>query len=180
MIKYYFDPPLDSRIAWLGLERGSIGASGYDLMANIGTERTINPGERWLIGTGLHLEMPIGVEAQVRSRSGLAINHGVIVLNAPGTVDSDYRGEVCVTLYNAGVRHTRGEDGLLVEGQPFVIHPGMRIAQLVFARVIGVDMAMPEQVEAKRAYHSEPTRVAHAWELSQTERGGGGHGSTGH
>ena len=172
MIKYWFAPPMSANVT-LKLERGSIGASGYDLMANIGTERTINPGERWLIGTGLHLEMQIGTEAQIRSRSGLALNDGVIVLNAPGTIDADYRGEVGVTLYNAGVRHTRGEDRVQVEGQPFIITPGMRIAQLVFAPVYGVEATHPFSIL------SSPMRVSRRDELIETKRGGGGHGSTG-
>lgn len=153
MIKYFLENP-DHR-----LERRSAGASGYDLMADCSRDQIeISPGQRWLVSTGLYLDMPIGVEAQVRSRSGLSLDHGVIVLNAPGTIDSDYRGEVKVLLFNAGAERVR-------------IVPGQRIAQLVFAPVIvpGIDWSFP----------MEPTRVSSRDELSWTERGSGGHGSTG-
>lgn len=173
MIKYFLDSPMVAGLD-LRFERGSDGASGYDLMANCSSPRTINPGERLFVGTGLYLEMPRGVEAQSRSRSGLSLNHGVIVLNAPGTIDSDYRGEVGVTLYNAGTRHTRGEDGLLVEGRPYVVLPGARIAQLVFCPIVGVH-------DAKGWVENigEPRRVNSRRDLSETTRGEGGHGSTG-
>lgn len=160
MIKY-----LLTNSEW-NLQRGTIGASGYDLKAALGegNERKMYPGERWLVPTGLYLSMPLGVEAQVRSRSGLAINHGVIVLNAPGTVDSDYRGEVKVSLINLG-------------SVPFTIVPGERIAQLVFCPVL------PEYIQLQRSFgHAvamEMTRVYAMSELGDTARGAGGHGSTG-
>jgi dUTP pyrophosphatase len=98
------------------------GASGYDLRAAIDTEVVLQPGRLAVVPTGLRLEMPDELEAQVRPRSGLAAQHQVGVLNSPGTVDSDYRGEVKVLLFNFGAA-------------PFHIGRGDRIAQLVFARV---------------------------------------------
>lgn len=98
------------------------GAAGLDLRAAIGESLTLAPGARALVPTGLAMQLPEGFEAQVRPRSGLAINHGVTVLNAPGTIDSDYRGEVKVPLINLG--HV-----------PFAIARGDRIAQMVIAPV---------------------------------------------
>lgn len=100
------------------------GAAGLDLLAAIPDhdEITLNFGERGLVPTGLALHLPPGHEAQVRPRSGLAFKHGVTVLNTPGTIDADYRGEVKVLLVNFG-------------SEPFVIRRGMRIAQLVVAPV---------------------------------------------
>lgn len=96
-------------------------SAGMDLRANIETPLTLPPHERALIGTGLYIALPPGYEAQVRPRSGLALKKGITVLNAPGTVDADYRGEVGVILYNAS-------------HEPFVIEPGERIAQMVIAK----------------------------------------------
>lgn len=98
------------------------GASGYDLRAAVDTEVVLQPGRLAVVPTGLRLEMPEELEAQVRPRSGLAAHHQVGVLNSPGTVDSDYRGEVKVLLFNFG-------------DAPFHVARGDRIAQLVFARV---------------------------------------------
>ncbi len=98
------------------------GAAGLDLMAAIEQPITLAPGARTLVPTGLEMAIPEGFEGQVRPRSGLAARHGVTVLNAPGTVDWDYRGEVKVILVNFGA-------------DPFEITPGMRIAQLVIAPV---------------------------------------------
>ncbi|HEY7669932.1 MAG TPA: dUTP diphosphatase [Hyphomicrobium sp.] len=127
----------------------SKGAAGLDLVAALDTQHplTLAPGARALIPTGLVLELPAGYEAQVRPRSGLALNYGIAVLNSPGTIDSDYRGEVGVVLANLG--HA-----------PFEIRRGERIAQLVVHPV-----ARAELVEAD--------------EVSGTERGNGGFGSTG-
>lgn len=100
----------------------SPGAAGYDLMAAIDAPRVIPPGRHDRIPTGLALAIPEGFEGQVRPRSGLAFRHGVTVLNAPGTIDSDYRGEIQVLLINHGT-------------EPFVVERGARIAQLVIARV---------------------------------------------
>jgi dUTP pyrophosphatase len=99
----------------------SAGAAGLDLVAAVEARVTLRPGERALIPTGLILELPAGFEAQVRPRSGLALKHGVSVLNSPGTIDSDYRGEIRVLLVNLGHR-------------PFTVARGERIAQLVIAR----------------------------------------------
>ena len=103
----------------------SDGAAGMDLAASLDTEVTIAPGQRALVGTGLAIALPRGFEAQVRPRSGLAAKHGVTVLNAPGTIDEDYRGEIKVILINHG-------------DEPFVVKSGERIAQMVIAPVARV------------------------------------------
>ena len=97
------------------------GAAGLDLLAAIEEEIELLPGQRVAVPCGIAIELPNGVEAQVRPRSGLALNHGVTVLNAPGTIDSDYRGEVKAILINHGDR-------------PFPIKRGTKIAQMVIAR----------------------------------------------
>lgn len=96
-------------------------SAGMDLRANLDAPVTLHPMERRLIPTGLHIALPEGYEAQVRPRSGLALKHGVTVLNAPGTIDADYRGEVGVVLIN-------------LSQEDFVINDGERIAQMVIAR----------------------------------------------
>ena len=96
-------------------------SAGMDLRANIDEAITLHPMERRLIPTGLHIALPAGFEAQIRPRSGLALKHGLTVLNTPGTVDADYRGEVMVLLINLG-------------DKDFVINDGERIAQMVIAR----------------------------------------------
>lgn len=127
----------------------SAGAAGLDLAAAIadGTSVTIAPGDYAMIPTGFAIALPEGFEAQVRPRSGLAAKHGVTVLNSPGTVDADYRGEVMVLLINHGKL-------------PFVVQRGDRIAQMVVAPVTAVALFETEA-------------------LDETERGQGGHGSTG-
>ena len=100
-------------------------SAGSDLRAAVSDDLVIAPGARVVVPTGLILEIPPGWEGQVRPRSGLALRHGVTVLNAPGTIDSDYRGEVGVILVNLGT-------------EPFVVRRGERIAQLVLARVAQV------------------------------------------
>lgn len=100
----------------------SAGSAGADLRAAVEDEVTLAPGERSLVPTGLVLEIPPGWEGQVRPRSGLAVRHGVTLVNSPGTVDSDYRGEVAVPLINLG-------------REPFTLRRGDRIAQLVIAPV---------------------------------------------
>ena len=112
-------------------------AAGLDILAavDIDTPMTIQPGERALVPTGLILELPRGSEAQVRPRSGLAFKHGLTVLNSPGTIDSDYRGEVKVLLVNLGQ-------------EPFVIRRGERIAQIVVATLTRIRLA--EQTSARR------------------------------
>lgn len=96
-------------------------SAGMDLRANIDEKITLRPMERRLIGTGLYIALPAGYEAQVRPRSGLALKHGVTVLNTPGTVDADYRGEIMVLLIN-------------LSNDDFTINDGERIAQMVIAR----------------------------------------------
>jgi dUTP pyrophosphatase len=122
-------------------------AAGMDLLAAVTEPVTLAPGKRALIPTGIAIALPAGYEAQVRPRSGLAARHGVTVLNTPGTIDADYRGEVQVILINVG-------------DAPVAIERGMRIAQMVIARV------------ERAALREMPA-------LPPTGRGGGGFGSTG-
>ena len=96
-------------------------SAGLDLRANLDSPVELKPLERKLIPTGLNMALPKGYEAQVRPRSGLAIKKGITVLNSPGTIDADYRGEICVILIN-------------LSDQPFLINDGERIAQMVIAR----------------------------------------------
>ena len=96
-------------------------SAGMDIRANLQESKTLLPLERALIPTGLFLAIPEGYEAQVRPRSGLAIKKGITVLNSPGTIDADYRGELCVVLIN-------------LSNEPFVVEDGERIAQIIFAR----------------------------------------------
>lgn len=123
------------------------GAAGVDLRASIPSEITLAPLERRLIPTGISLEIPEGYEGQVRPRSGLAIRQGLTCLNTPGTIDSDYRGEIQVILIN-------------LSGDAQTIHPGDRIAQLVFTPVVQVVWKPVDQ-------------------LSNSSRGAGGFGHTG-
>ncbi len=126
------------------------GSSGIDLSASIEEPVVINPGEYRCIPAGIIIGLPEGYEAQIRPRSGLALNSGITVLNAPGTVDSDYRGEIKVILINHGKK-------------PFTVTGSMRIAQLVVSRV--------EKVESFEVMRVE--------ELEGTKRSGGGFGHTG-
>lgn len=114
-------------------EYATEGSSGMDLRA--AEAAVIASGCVGCVGTGLYLEMPLGCEAQVRPRSGLALKHGVTVLNAPGTIDSDYRGEVRVILINHGK-------------EDFHIEPGDRIAQIIFASVIQVSLVKAEELNS--------------------------------
>jgi dUTP pyrophosphatase len=127
-------------------------AAGMDLRAAIpeGETWTLAPGQRRLVPTGLTMAIPEGCEGQVRPRSGLALKHGITVLNAPGTIDADYRGEVAVLLINHG-------------DAPFGIGRGERIAQLILAPVT----------------RGEWELVDHLGTLGATARGAGGYGSTG-
>jgi dUTP pyrophosphatase len=115
-----------SRVAGCGdipLPRYATGAAaGLDLPAAVDGELVLEPGARVLVPTGLRIALPAGYEAQVRPRSGLALRHGIVLPNAPGTIDADYRGEIQVIVWNAG-------------GEPFVLKRGDRIAQLVVAPV---------------------------------------------
>lgn len=101
-------------------------SAGMDLRANISESIILQPMERRLIPTGIFLQLPEGYECQIRPRSGLALKHGITVLNSPGTIDADYRGEVCVILAN-------------MSSQPFTIEKGERICQMVVARHASVD-----------------------------------------
>jgi dUTP pyrophosphatase len=109
------------------------GSAGMDVRAFLPQPLCIRPLERLLIPTGLYLELPLGYEAQVRPRSGLALKQGLTCLNTPGTIDSDYRGEIKVLLIN-------------LSGEAQVIEPGDRIAQLVFQQVERVDLVVTEQL----------------------------------
>ena len=121
-------------------------SAGMDLYANIEESVTLKPLERKLISTGLLIELPQGFEAQIRPRSGLAIKNGITVLNSPGTIDADYRGEIGVILVN-------------LSAEAFTINNGDRIAQMVIAKH---ETAIWQEVA----------------ELSETDRGAGGFGST--
>ena len=125
-------------------------SAGLDLRANIKKDVTLNPGQRVLIPTGLHIQLPVGYEAQIRPRSGLAIKHGITCLNAPGTIDADYRGDIGIILINHSA-------------EPFTIKDGERIAQMVIAK----------------HETAEWTSVTSQDELETTERGEGGFGHSG-
>jgi len=125
----------------------TIASAGMDLRANIAASITLKPLERAIVKTGLFIALPLGYEAQVRPRSGLAFKNGITVLNSPGTIDADYRGEIGVILVN-------------LSNEDFVIQNGERIAQLIIAKHERADW-----IEVQ--------------ELSQTDRGEGGFGSTG-
>ena len=96
-------------------------SAGMDIRANLSASVTLKPLERCLISTGLYIALPKGYEAQIRHRSGMAIKKGITVLNSPGTIDADYRGEICIIFVN-------------LSAEPFVIEDGERIAQMVIAR----------------------------------------------
>lgn len=112
----------------------TIASAGMDLRANIDAPIVLKPMQRCLVPTGLFMAIPVGFEAQVRPRSGLAIKKGITVLNSPGTVDADYRGEVCVILIN-------------LSQEDFVINDGERIAQMVIARHETVDWDEVESLD---------------------------------
>ena len=109
-------------------------SAGLDLRANLDAPVTLQPMQRHLIPTGLHIALPAGFEAQVRPRSGLALRHGITVLNSPGTIDADYRGEVMVLLVNLGE-------------EPFVVNDGERIAQLIVARYEQVTLVPADSLD---------------------------------
>jgi len=123
------------------------GSAGLDLQANIDKKITLKPRARIAIPTGLSIELPKNTEAQIRPRSGLSLKHGITVLNTPGTIDSDYRGEIKVILIN-------------LSDQDFEINDGDRIAQLILNKIVQISW--------------ENTQI-----LTETNRGGGGFGSTG-
>ena len=109
-------------------------SAGLDLRANLDAPVTLQPMQRHLIPTGLHIALPAGFEAQVRPRSGLALRHGITVLNSPGTIDADYRGEVMVLLVNLGQ-------------EPFVVNDGERIAQLIVVRYEQVTLVPADSLD---------------------------------
>lgn len=110
-------------------------SAGVDLRANLDSPITLNPLQRCLVPTGLRMALPAGVEAQVRPRSGLALKHGITVLNSPGTIDADYRGDLGVILVN-------------LSDQPFVINDGERIAQMVIARHEQAEWELTDELNA--------------------------------
>jgi dUTP pyrophosphatase len=114
--------------------RMSTGASGFDLHAAVTEPIWVEAGKWQLIPTGIAIALPIGFEAQVRPRSGLALKHGITLLNTPGTIDADYRGEIGVILLNLG-------------NEPYPIARGNRIAQLVFMQIPSIQLEMVQQLE---------------------------------
>ncbi len=143
--------PLDHAVGLKLPTYATAHSAGMDLTAALEEALEIGSGERALIPTGLSIALPHGFEAQIRPRSGLAINHGVTVLNTPGTIDADYRGEIKVILINHGQK-------------PFTVQRGMRIAQMVVERHTHVDWQVVEELEDQD---------------DDNERGSGGFGSTG-
>ncbi|MEO6548857.1 MAG: dUTP diphosphatase [Ferruginibacter sp.] len=123
------------------------GSAGMDINADLTRSITLSPLERILVPTGLYIELPEGYEAQLRPRSGLAIKQGITCLNSPGTIDSDYRGEIKIILIN-------------LSNEPQEIHPGDRIAQMVFSKVEKAMLVLVQQ-------------------LNNTQRGEGGFGHSG-
>ena len=109
-------------------------SAGMDLRANIDKDITLLPMQRQLVPTGLHIALPEGYEAQIRPRSGLALKHGITVLNTPGTVDADYRGEIMVLLVN-------------FSNEPFIVKDGERIAQMIVAKHEQVSFELTETVD---------------------------------
>ncbi len=112
----------------------TVQSAGMDLRANIDEPMVLHPMERRLVPTGLYIALPVGYEAQVRPRSGLALKHGITVLNAPGTIDADYRGEVGVLLIN-------------LSDKDFTVNDGERIAQMVIARCEQAEFLTVEQLD---------------------------------
>ena len=109
-------------------------SAGMDLRANIDEDITLQPMQRQLVPTGLHIALPEGYEAQIRPRSGLALKHGITVLNTPGTVDADYRGEIMVLLVN-------------FSNEPFIVKDGERIAQMIVAKHEQVSFELTETLD---------------------------------
>lgn len=110
-------------------------SAGMDLKADLTEPLTLGPLERAMVPTGIHIELPEGYEAQIRPRSGLAAKHGISIVNAPGTIDADYRGEIKVVLVN-------------LSKEDFVINPGERIAQMVVARFEKIEWDIVEELES--------------------------------
>jgi dUTP pyrophosphatase len=116
-------------------EYQTAGSAGMDLRAAVAEAITIAPGERHFVKTGLAVAIPPGYEGQVRPRSGLALRHGIGIVNAPGTIDADYRGEIGIVLVNHGA-------------EPFVVEPLARIAQLVIAPVARAELVVTDSLDA--------------------------------
>ncbi|MDO9491356.1 dUTP diphosphatase [Acetobacterium sp.] len=131
-------------------EYQTIGSSGVDLRANLEAKMIIMPHKVYQIPTGIFLEMPIGIEAQIRARSGLALKHGLSLVNGVGTIDADYRGEIKIILIN-------------LLDKPYQLEPGERIAQMVFSEYVKADFIEVFSTEA----------------LAASERGDGGFGHSG-
>ena len=131
-------------------EYATDGAAGLDLAAALESELVLKPGRRALIPTGISLALPTGLEAQVRTRSGLALKQGLVVLNSPGTIDSDYRGEIGVILAN-------------LSDEPAVVRRGDRVAQLVVARYLTVEWdlmdALPESSRGACGFGSTDSKA---------------------
>ena len=125
----------------------SCGSSGMDIAAAIPESLTVMPGQIVLVSTGFAVAIPAGFELQIRPRSGLAVRHGITIINSPGTIDADYRGEVKIGLINLG-------------SEPYVVHRGDRIAQMVLTPVVRADLKVVDV-------------------LDETPRAGGGFGHTG-
>ena len=142
---------MDNRPYAQPLKKQTPGAAGYDLANGTSERIVLHPGKHVVVKTGLVIDIPENYEIQIRSRSGLAAKNGVMVLNSPGTIDSDYQGEICVILYNAGV-------------DVFHINPGARIAQAVVQKLPAVAMIRGVQMDLFE---------------EETERGQNGFGSTG-
>lgn len=120
-------------------EYQSLGASGADVRAHIEEKISIEPGSRELVPTGIFVEIPLGYEIQIRPRSGLALKKGIMVVNSPGTIDSDYRGEIKVIMYNSGK-------------EVFEVEPQMRIAQMVLCPVLMMDFEQVDELsDSKRS-----------------------------
>ena len=109
-------------------------ASGYDISADLPESIVLAPGERFAVPTGFAMQIPPGFEAQIRPRSGLALKHGIGILNSPGTIDADYRGEVKVIVFNSSA-------------QEFVIEPGMRIAQMVICELPQITLCQSDMLD---------------------------------
>lgn len=131
-------------------EYQTVGSAGVDLRANLDANMIVMPHKVYQIPTGIYLEMPIGVEAQIRARSGLALKHGLSLVNGIGTIDADYRGEIKIILIN-------------LLDKPYQLAPGERIAQMVFAEYVKADFIEVFSAEA----------------LAASERGDGGFGHSG-
>jgi len=130
--------------------RATPGSAGFDLRAALDGDLVLVPGQREAVPTGLAMGIPPGFEGQVRPRSGLALKHGITLINSPGTVDSDYRGELLIPLWNSS-------------DTPYVVRRGDRVAQLIIAPVVAAELEW----------------VSDPGELDSTQRGSRGFGSTG-